>query len=177
MRREGPGPWGEVDADVAADRPEPHLPALEAQGRQPEAEVVALVDGVPSLLESRILTTPEHVERAHGRVAVALAERERFQRSPHGTGTHRFRDMPSGAHERAADLVWLADQDEIEGVAAPGAVAPRRARRESLERTPQRGFVIELDDLVRGVERGELDSVGVRADPRYVQQEVERMSP
>src|SRR5262245_13376477 len=116
MRREVPGAWGEVDADVAADRPEPHVPSLEAQRRQPEAEMVALVDGVPRLLESRVLTTPEHVERAHGRVAVALAERERLQRSPHGTGPHCFGDLPPGANERAPDLVGRSDQDEIQGV-------------------------------------------------------------
>src|SRR5262249_26042651 len=56
MCREVPGAWSEVDADVAADRPEPHVPSPEAQRRQPEAEVVALMDGVPRLLESRILT-------------------------------------------------------------------------------------------------------------------------
>src|SRR5262245_14930803 len=175
MRREVPGAWGEVDADVAADRPEPHVPSLEAQRRQPEAEMVALVDGVPRLLESRVLTTPEHVERAHGRVAVALAERERLQRSPHGTGPHCFGDLPPGANERAPDLVGRSDQDEIQGVAAPGAVAPRRASRESLECAPQRGFVIHLDDPVRGVERSEVDGVVVRADPRHFQQDMERM--
>src|SRR5262249_20235610 len=153
----------EVDADVAADRPEPHVPSPEAQRRQPEAEVVALMDGVPRLLESRILTTPEHVERAHGRVAVAPAERERLQRLPHGTGPQRFRDVPPGANERAADLVGRADQDEIQGVAAPGAVAPCRAPRKSFECAPQRGFVIELDDLIRRVERGEIYGVVVRA--------------
>src|SRR4029453_3287824 len=133
MRREAPGAWREVDADVAADRPEPHTPAPEAQRRQPEAEGVALVDGVPRLLESRLLTTPEYVERAHGRVAVAPAERERLERFPHGTGSQRFGDVPPGANERAADLVGRADQHEIQRVAAPGAVAPRRAPRESLE--------------------------------------------
>ena len=45
--REVPGTAGEVDADVACDRADHDPPALIDPRAQPQAQVVAFVDGVP----------------------------------------------------------------------------------------------------------------------------------
>src|SRR5262245_34423820 len=129
MRGEAPGARREVDADISADRPEVDLPAPIAQRREPQAQMVTLMDRIARLLEAGVLTAPEHIERAHRCIPVAATEQEGFERSPGRAGAERLGDLPIAGDKRTADLVAVPDQDEVDRVSVAGAVAPRGVRR------------------------------------------------
>ena len=103
--------------DIPADLSDKDRFALIAHRGVPEAQVIALMDIVARLLAGEILAAAFKVKRTHRRIPVARPEQKGLDRLPHGGGIGFFGRKPAPAGESGGDVLKVADDDKIEGIA------------------------------------------------------------
>ena len=113
---------GKSAADVAADLTDQHRQASEGHRRQPQAQVVAVVDVGAHLLKGDVLRPAIDVEVADGRIAVGATEDAEDPGLEGGPRAHRRRRIPAGTEECRPHGLGIADDHQIERVARLAAV-------------------------------------------------------
>src|SRR5262249_9584716 len=108
---------GETHSNVAADLSDPYVPALKAQRRSPQPQVVALMDRAADFLQSKILTTAEVEEAAHRRISILAPEQKGFDRQSHRVPSDNVGRIPTLSDQRTHYRVFVADQYKVDRIA------------------------------------------------------------
>ncbi len=161
-------------ADVAADLPDPDGLSLERHRREPQAEVITLVDVLADALQRDVLPATEKVQAADRGIAIGAARKKRRRCLPAGGCRHRLRFVPVRADDGVIDVLRFADNDDVQGVARVLAFRVDDAAGQFLERRDERLGVGKVRNFLFRIDRVEIDVVVVDGKPRDRDEKCER---